>query len=189
MATIPDSVLDHVLAMQLTVAWAGEARCEPPRMSWWQTDLVDPAGGGDFFQRLAPRTHRWAALTAVREAARRTEAAARKSSNNPDAVRSLFHLGFEIDERLDERLAWHRRNGQSPLDALPDLYPLDEGLDRELLAGTLRRQPDVKYEVSPVGRRLRGTAPKALELLVDNLVSAIAPLSDTYPMPHYLVKE
>ncbi|WP_395830945.1 hypothetical protein [Archangium violaceum] len=43
----PVSTLDTILALQLTVAWAGEGRCEPARLGWWQTDLVDEAGGGD----------------------------------------------------------------------------------------------------------------------------------------------
>ena len=38
--------LDEILALQLTVAWAGEAAGEPPRLGWWKTDLVDKEGGG-----------------------------------------------------------------------------------------------------------------------------------------------
>ena len=41
-----DGALDAILAIQLTVAWAGEARCDPKRLAWWDTDLVDPEGGG-----------------------------------------------------------------------------------------------------------------------------------------------
>jgi hypothetical protein len=47
-----DAALDSILAMQLTVAWAGEGRCSPARPGWWDTDLIDEAGGGDFFARL-----------------------------------------------------------------------------------------------------------------------------------------
>jgi len=51
---IRDAILDTVLALQLTVAWAGEGLSEPPRLGWWQTDLVDELGGGDLLARLLP---------------------------------------------------------------------------------------------------------------------------------------
>lgn len=33
--------LDRILALQFTVAWAGEGRCQPKRLGWWETDLID----------------------------------------------------------------------------------------------------------------------------------------------------
>jgi hypothetical protein len=75
-STLPNETLDEILAFQFVVAWAGEGRCEPKRLGWWDTDLIDPAGGGDLLARLLPRTHAWASLEAVREAARRTDAKA-----------------------------------------------------------------------------------------------------------------
>ena len=72
--TAPDAVLDEILALQITVAWAGEGTCAPPRLGWWRTDLVDPAGGGDLLARLLPNTHAWAVFEAVRCAAIRAAA-------------------------------------------------------------------------------------------------------------------
>src|SRR5689334_18925175 len=115
----PSSTLDTVLALQITVAWAGEGRCEPRRLGWWPTDLVDPAGGGDLLARLLPRTHAWASLEAVREAARRADAQAREALANPDRLRTLFFLGFEIDELLSERLTSHKRAGTAITHVLP----------------------------------------------------------------------
>jgi hypothetical protein len=66
---ILDTALDEILALQITAAWAGEGACVPPRLGWWRTDLVDPAGGGDLLARLLPKTHAWASIEAVREAA------------------------------------------------------------------------------------------------------------------------
>jgi hypothetical protein len=37
-------------------------------------------------------------------------------------VVSLYHHGFALDERLEERLFAHKRSGAAPMDALP--YPL-----------------------------------------------------------------
>jgi hypothetical protein len=110
-ASVPlsESALDEILALQFLVAWAGEGRCRPKRLAWWDTDLVDPDGGGDLFARLAPRTHAWAALEAVREAARQTDANARQRHGDPDRLRTIFFLGFEADETLSDRLAAHKR--------------------------------------------------------------------------------
>lgn len=44
---LPDQTLDAILAIQFTIAWVGEGRCSPKRLGWWDTDLIDEAGGGD----------------------------------------------------------------------------------------------------------------------------------------------
>ena len=75
--------LDEILALQFTVAWAGEAAGEPPRLGWWKSDLVDPEGGGDLFARLVPRTAAWASLALVRLAAQGVDAAARDPLQRP----------------------------------------------------------------------------------------------------------
>src|SRR3990167_3395844 len=103
------SALDTILALQFTIAWAGEGRCQPKRLGWWDTDLIDDAGGGDLLRRLAPRTHAWASLEAAREAARRVDEKARKKMADPDAMRTLFFLGFDLDEQLNDRLAALKR--------------------------------------------------------------------------------
>lgn len=89
-----DSDLDQILALQLTIAWAGEGLCQPARLGWWRTDLVDEAGGGDLFARLTPRLQRWSALEAARETARRIDEQKRREVAEPEKVRTLFHLGF-----------------------------------------------------------------------------------------------
>ena len=53
-AAVAEEALDAILGVQLTIAWAGEGRCSPRRLGWWETDLIDEAGGGDFFARLLP---------------------------------------------------------------------------------------------------------------------------------------
>ena len=76
---ISSSTLDTILALQMTIAWAGEGLCEPKRLDWWRTDLIDEAGGGDLLKRLLPKTHQWAALEAVRSAAIQIDRRDRKS--------------------------------------------------------------------------------------------------------------
>lgn len=107
---VSQEVLDSILACQFLVAWAGERRSEPRRFGWWDTALVDEYGGGDVLARLAPRTHAWAALEAVREVARRVDAKARSTHGRPDAMRTIFFLGFELDERLADRLSALKRS-------------------------------------------------------------------------------
>ncbi len=115
--------LDAILALQMTVAWAGEGLCDPKRLDWWRTDLVDELGGGDLFQRLFPKTHQWASLEAVRKVAIQQDRQARLDMAKPDQVRTLFFWGFAIDERLAERLTFHKRNGKPPIEVLP--FPVE----------------------------------------------------------------
>jgi hypothetical protein len=178
--------LDAILALQISVAWAGEGRSEPPRLGWWPTDLVDEAGGGDLLRRLLPQTHAWASLVAVREAARRVDDRARRAMTDSDRVRTIFHLGFEIDERLDERLAQHRRELRAPHEVLPGLLAFDV-FDRARLEAHLAL-PDgaaVDHRVVPGGREVIGPIPAAPDALVRRLAAALVPLSDQYPCPFY----
>jgi hypothetical protein len=185
MATqIPDETLDAILAMQVTVAWAGEGRCSPRRLGWWDTDLIDEAGGGDFFARLLPQTHAWASLEAVREAARRVDAKARGKMADPDKMRTLFFLGFEIDEQLGDRLAAHKRSGRPPADALPITVPLTAELSKEKLASSLQGG-DVAFTTVPNGRQMKGKVPDAPDALVKRLAAALVPFADQYPLPFF----
>ncbi len=185
-APIADSVLDEILALQLTVAWAGEGRCQPKRLGWWETDLIDEAGGGDFFARLLPHSHRWASLEAVREAARRVDAKARGKMADPDAVRSLFFLGFETDEQLGDRLAFLKREGKAPSEALRLPVTLGSKFSRDELAGVLGKA-DEKATVVPAGRQLKGPVPAEPDTLVRRLAAGLVPFTDHYPLPHFRV--
>lgn len=181
---VPDATLDAILAMQLTVAWAGEGRCSPRRLGWWDTDLIDEAGGGDFFARLLPQTHEWASLEAVREAARRVDAKARGKMADPDKMRTLFFLGFELDEQLGDRLAAHKRSGRRPADALPVTVPLTAEFSKEKLVSSLQGD-DVAFTTVPNGRQMKGELPDAPDALVKRLAAALVPFADQYPLPFY----
>ena len=181
---VPDSSLDAVLAMQFLVAWAGEGRCSPRRLGWWDTDLIDEAGGGDLFARLLPQTHAWASLEAVREAARRTDAKARSKMADPDKMRTLFFLGFEVDEQLDDRLLALKHEARTPGDALPLPFPLKADFSQDQLMAMLRGG-DASFIVVPGGRQLRGAIPDAMETAVGRLAAALVPLAEQYPLPFF----
>jgi hypothetical protein len=184
MALLPDEQLDAILALQLTIAWAGEGRCTPKRLGWWDTDLVSEEGGGDFLARLLPQTHAWASLEAVREAARRVDAKARGKMADPDKVRTLYFLGFEIDEQLGDRLTAHKRSGRKPSDALPLPLSLGEKFSKEALSSTFQGG-DVAFTTVPNGRELKGKRPDTADVLVKRLAAALVPFADHYPLPFY----
>ncbi len=182
---VPAATLDAILAAQLVVAWAGEGG-EAPRLKWWKTDLASEFGGEDLFRRLLPHTWQWAVLEAVREAARRRDAELRAQDHDPDRLITLFRLGFEVDERLDERLADLKRAATPPQTALPGLKEVTGApWSKELFSNWAAGHGEAAWVAAPVGRRLKGDPPASVELLVKKLVAALHPLADAYPMPHY----
>ncbi len=180
-----DATLDAILATQLTVAWAGEGRSHPRRLGWWDTDLVDPNGGGDLFSRLLPQTAAWASLEAVREAARRVDARARGAMAAPDKLRSIFFLGFELDEQLSDRLAALKVGGKAPADALRLPIALGATFDRQAVSDALGGRSAATFAVVPGGRLLAGAPPAAPNALVAQLAAALVPLAEQYPLPFY----
>lgn len=183
----PVAELDLLLTAQCAVAWAGEGHVgEEPRLGWWRSDLTSEFGGRDLFERLLPRTFRWATLQAVREAARRTDAELRERANNPDGVTSLFSLGFDRDELVEERLLALKRGELPPEDALPGLRPvLTATWNPAAFAAWLQTHGKADFKVEPLGRRLVGHQPEPLGELVHRLVAALHPLAPAYPLPHY----
>ena len=186
-AHVVGGALETVLAHQFAIAWVGEGRCQPRRLGWWDTDLIDDAGGGDFLARIAPRTHAWASFEAAREAARRVDEKARKKMADPDAVRTLFFLGYDLDEQLADRLAALKREGRTPADALP--FPFaTSAFSKDALVVALSELGAEPHTIVPGGRQLRGTAPTEPDVLVRRLTAGLLPLSDQYPLPFFKVK-
>lgn len=182
---IPRSELDQILATQLSLAWAGEAG-EELRLGWWRSDLTSTYGGEDLFQRLLPRTWRWATLQGAREAARRRDAEARARDHDPDRILSIFRLGFEADERLDERFQELKALGKDPLEVLPALAEVaSDGWNPAKFAAWVRGHGSPDVVTAPIGRRLKGDPPQSLGLVVQKLVAALDPLGAEYPLPHY----
>jgi hypothetical protein len=184
-APIAASDVDAALTAQLVVAWAGEGG-EERRLGWWRSDLASEFGGEDLFRRLLPSTWQWATLQGAREAARRKDAELRRQAHDPDGIRSLFSLGFERDERVEERLVDLKRSGYTPAEALPGLA---EGIrlpwDREQFLAWVRAHGEVESVTAPTGRQVKGNPPGDLDALVRRLVAALAPLGDAYPLPHF----
>lgn len=191
-APIASSDLDQALIAQIVVAWAGEGG-EEPRLGWWQTDLVSEYGGEDLLKRLLPRTWHWAVLQAVRQAARRKDEELRAKASDPDQLVTLYRFGFELDEQIEERLQFHKRSGIPPVEALPGLAAvlgtsLQQSWDRDAFQGWVEAHGPVQTEAVPTGRLLKGSMPAGLDRRVAQLVAALAPLADAYPLPHFRVK-
>ncbi len=184
MLGVADGDLDSILALQLTVAWAGEGLCQPRRLRWWRTDLVDEAGGGDLFVRLTPRLQRWSALEAARETARRVDEQSRREVADSERVRTLFHLGFRMDERLGTRLAALKASEVPPHRALPFPLDLESGFSRESIVVVLAAlHPGVKYAAVLGGREIAGPALTEPITLARQLAAALVPFAERYPMP------
>jgi hypothetical protein len=184
-ALIPTSEIDRALTAQLVVAWAGEGG-EEKRLGWWRSDLVSEFGGKDLFRRLLPSTWQWAVLQAVREAARRKDAEFRRQDHNPDRILSLFSLGFELDERLEERLQDLKASGRAPEEALPGLADgIEVSWNRDRFTDWIRGHGEIETATAPVGRRIKGDPPTSLDQLVCHLIGALAPVAEGYPLPHY----
>lgn len=184
MISMTGSTLDAILALQIVVAWAGEGLCEPKRLDWWRTDLIDPAGGGYLFQELFPKTHQWASLEAVRQVATARDQQMRQSMAQPDRVRTLFFWGFTIDEELDDRLIEHKRNGTS-VEVLPLPLDLSSQFTKPNFEAAIRiPNQTIDFRVVPTGREIQSQMP-SLELSARNLAAALLPLSDRYPLPFY----
>jgi len=182
---IPLSDIDFALSAQLVVAWAGELG-EDKRLGWWKTDLISEYGGEDLFKRLLPKTWEWAVLQGAREAARRTDAELRSRESDADRIVSLYSLGFELDERIDERLQDLKRSGLKPEEALPALSEaMTRAWNKQQFQDWVQTCGEVKSEAAPAGRRLKGGPPAGLDQTVLQLVGALAPLGDSYPMPHF----
>lgn len=180
---LPPSEIDALLTAQLAVAWAGES----DRLRWWRSELVSEFGGEDLFRRLLPHTWEWAVLQAVREAARRKDVELRGKDHEPDRILSLFGLGFELDERLEERLFDLKRSGRRPQEALPGLKDVvTTRWDKARLLDWVRGHGPVDWATTPTGRRIKGAPPDAPGALAKQLVAALAPLADAFPLPHHV---
>ena len=182
-AHLPAEQLDEILALQLTVAWAGEAAGDPKRLGWWRTDLVDREGGGDLFARLTPRTGVWASLALVRAAARRVDSTARESVAHGDALWTPFHFGFDIDEQLDDRMAYHRSHERSPAEVLGSRYLVERPWSKAGLEVLLKALGAPAVTETPAGRQIT-TSVVAPAHAASLLFAALLPLGATYPLPH-----
>jgi hypothetical protein len=181
--------IDSLLSAQLIVAWAGEkGDAEDPasqRLGWWQTNLVGE--GAEYeFKDLLPNTWRWGMLQAVRHAAKIHDASVRAKDHDPDRLLTLYSLGFEIDEKVDERLVQFKQNSKAIKEVLPDVASLINGgwsLDR--FTAWVAKHGKESTTTVPAGRRLKGQPPEQFQTLLGKLIAGLAPLADTYPMPHF----
>ena len=182
---LPRPIIDEILTLQLTIAWAGEGETDPPRLGWWRSGLTDPFGGGDLMRRIAPRTAEWAILQATREAARRTDGEARGRLHEPDRFMTLFHLGFTLDEQLTDRLAEVKRSAVAPADALPGTRSASALKSKAASIAWVSSFKPEPWDSTPVGRRVKGDAPADPALAARRLVGALQPISESWTVPYF----
>jgi hypothetical protein len=175
--------LDSILGLQLTVAWAGEAA--GGRLGWWGSDLVDRAGGGDLWRRLTPRSGTWIGLRMVREAARVVDSTllARSKPGFDGRYWTPFHLGFELDEQLDDRLKYHLRKEHDPAKVFGARFLVHRPWSVTALERALRKLGTPAVEATPAGRRVEVAAASPIDA-APLLFAALLPLGKQYPMPY-----
>ena len=186
-SAIAPEELDAVLMLQFFIAWAGEGLTDPPRLNWWNTQLLDEWGGEDLFKRLLPRTYKWALLEATRQAAIQVDRQKRLNLAQPDRVCTLFFWGFGIDEKLEERLLSHKQTGSKPQDILDFSLDLEQEFEEKAFEESIDSK--TKSQVVPEGREIKETMPESIADIAKNLVSGLIPLADKYPMPFYRLKD
>ncbi len=113
---------------------------------------------------------------------------ARGKMAHPDAMRTLFFLGFETDEQVGDRLASLKRAGRPPAEALPLALSFTADLSPEALAGALRQGAEASFEIVPGGSQLKGRSPEAPEEIVRRLAGALVPFAEQYPLPFFRVE-
>ena len=177
--------LDRILLLQLAIAWAGETITDPPRLGWWRTEMCDEFGGEDLLKRLTPKTWQWAVVESARAAAKRVDERARNRADDPDHLLTLYRLGFEADEQLDERLLELKQSGVSPAEAFPAFAELRADWSSERIAAWLGEHGEPGYSATATGRRLKGRVPKDLSEAAKKLAAALLPLEKDYVLPHF----
>ena len=183
--TITEPLLDAVLATQLTIAWAGEARCSPRRLGWWDTDLIDEAGGGDFFGPTPPADARVGLTRScpIRRAARRREGPREDGEPRQDADAFLSRLRARraawgsASPPTSAREAPRRKRSRSPSRSRRNSPRRNSS--RRFQGG------DVAFTAVPNGRQLKGKLPDAPDAIVQRLSAALVPFADQYPLPFY----
>ena len=183
--------LDRILAVQISVAWAGEGG-EEPRLNWWDTEVMSEFGGYDNLKELIPGSAEWLGLKTIREAARRTDREYRNRDSNPDKLCTLYHLGYELDEQLEQRLSdlIHR---QTPLvELLKYMEWLKDPVEQEWEPNTFEKwltslvnSQKIKTKKESVGSRLTGTPPDDIFMRICRLAAGLLPFGEKYPFPHY----
>jgi hypothetical protein len=179
---LPSDILDRILALQVTVAWAGETE----RLSWWHTDLIDQGGGGYFLAELLPKTHQWAGVEAARQCAILADRQKRLAMAQPDGVRTLFFWGFAVDEQLSDRLKEHKQEKRSPEEVLHLEIQLSTPFSNKAFEGAVcLSSQEASFTVTPGGRQVNNPMPDGFDLCAQKLAAALLPLTNDYPMPFY----
>ena len=181
--------IDSLLAAQLVVAWAGEKGdsedSSSQRLGWWQTNIVGEGAEYDL-KELLPNTWRWAMLQTVRHAAKIHDASVRAKDHDPDRLLTLYSLGFEIDEKVDERLVQFKQSSKPLEEALPEVASIiNSSWSIDRFTTWVEKHGKESSTAVPAGRRLKGQPPEQINVLLGRLIAGLAPIAETYPLPHF----
>lgn len=187
-SAVTEDVLNKILAIQFAVSWAGESGDEP-RLSWWETEVMSEYGGYDNLKRLTPHSALWLGFKTIREAARRVDAELRQKAKQQ--VFTLYHLGFELDEQIDQHLNECIHNKVDITKVLDHVSwlkdPVRQEWNCEVFTKWLQEATAEKIatQQESVGRRLVGDMPEDVMDCVYKLLKGLLPIEENYSLPHY----
>jgi hypothetical protein len=178
---ISDESLDAIIALQMTIARAGELE----RLSWWNVDATDIRGGGDFFTRLVGESSGIAAIDTAIAGARHHEEKLLSHLPNKDRFVTLFHPDFELHLQLRERWNHLTRNTDTIAGYMASLMDHHSTFDRPALESLLKSFPRPPFEISTIGLQIKGTPPGDPLVCMQQLAALLLPIRDKYPLPFY----
>jgi hypothetical protein len=108
---------------------------------------------------------------------------AREKVTRGDRMWTPFHFGFEVDEQLDDRIAYHRRHEHKPAEVLGKKFLVGGSWLKSSLEQLLKSLGAPHAAVTPAGRQISTRARSPVEA-VPLLFGALLPLGSTYPLPH-----
>jgi hypothetical protein len=96
---------------------------------------------------------------------------------------SLFHLGFTVDEQLEDRLAFHRAQRHVPAEVFGEGLLVYKPWSKASFEAALQKLGKPKIETVPNGRRVISRVAAPLEACA-LIAAALLPLEANYPLPY-----
>ncbi len=184
--TIPNTVLDQILELQIKIARAGETE----RLSWWNVDATDIDGGGDFFKRLVGKLSEMSALETTLVGARLLEKEKISKAGIGFEILSVFNPGSEITIQLARRWDQLKINPDIIPAAIKALLAHDLAFDKAEFQAELETYKRPSHERTALGRMVRGQLSENPLERVQQLASLLVPFEEkTYPFPYFPLKK
>lgn len=138
---------------------------------------------------MVPRTAAWAQYELARKAARTVDGQGLDKQARVESIRTIFHLGPELDRAIAERLYEHKKSELNPVHVLPALKLTTADWNADAFAQFAQGLAAPRNFVpEPFGKRLTGDPPSSPLEIVRTLVQGLLSPGDAYPRPYVELK-